>query len=312
MREIDLQNRAGFGADRLQHGNGFQFLFQERADAAGHADPADHQGDEPDQPEIHRELAEEPPEHRLGLLIRAHPHRLVRKGGRQLALNGPRAQRLGQFEEMPVRHPAARLDELGRVKALAGHQHAGAEAERAGRPVRLLLQDAGDPEISLADLQHAADLQAETDQQGLLGQHLAAAEQRRRRVLRIGPQCPIERIAGLDRFEFDQLRAGRRRGHRHQFAHVHAGDPATVEPGQYRLSFRRQRTRRPQLHIGSQQTAGLALDRPVHVGGKEPHAHKRGHAERDAHEEVGEAPPVGAGFPPRQAQGHTIREQAHG
>src|SRR5207245_3201454 len=108
---------------------------------------------EPDQAQIHRELPEEAPQHRLGVLVRAHSHRLVRERRGQLPLNSLRTQGLRQLQKMTVRHAASRLDEPGRLKALPGNQHARAKAERAGRSIWPFLEDATARELPLAALQ---------------------------------------------------------------------------------------------------------------------------------------------------------------
>src|SRR5437867_10150580 len=98
---------------------------------------------------------------------------------------------------MTVRHAASRLDKPGRPQALPGNQHTRAKAERTGRSIRLFLQDAGDSEFRVADLQRVPDLEIEPDQQGLLGQRMGVGEQRRQSILWVGPQLAVERIARL-------------------------------------------------------------------------------------------------------------------
>src|SRR5207249_1468848 len=135
-----------------EHGDGLELLLQERADAAGHADPADHERDEPDEAQVHRELSEEATQHRLSVLVRAHSHGLVRERCSQLPLNSLRTQGLRQFQQMTVRHAASRLDKPARLKALPGNQYARAKAERPGCSIRFLLQNASDLELRVADL----------------------------------------------------------------------------------------------------------------------------------------------------------------
>jgi len=146
---------------------------------------------------------------------------------------------------MTVRHAASRLNQPGRPQALPGNQHARAKAERAGRSIRFFLQDAGDSELRVADLERVPHLQIEPDQQGLLSQRMGAGEQRRQSILGVSPQLPVERIARLHSLELDELRPGGHRGHRHQFADLHPGDASAVELHQDSVRFRGQRPRRP-------------------------------------------------------------------
>ena len=157
----------------------------------------------------------------------------------------------------------------------------------------------------VADAHAVADAEAEARRAvSILHEGAAAADQIGQRAIGIGDEPAVERIAGLDRLELDELgaRVGARARLRHggQLTHARDGGAVAGEIGDGARRVGRQRAARADLHVAAHQRPRRAPDRRLHAPGEAAHGDDGGDADGDARHEVDEVPPGAA----RLAPGH--------
>ena len=117
----------------------------ERRDRRRDADAAHEQAGEADEPEVHRELREEPAQPRLCLVEGRHAHAGIADPARQVLalLAGGELRR--QLHQRPVTHAAAELDQPAPFQRLGRHEDARPERHQAGGAIGLGLDHARAP-----------------------------------------------------------------------------------------------------------------------------------------------------------------------
>ena len=96
LQHVGHDERPRVGAESLQDRQGRRLAGHEGRHRRGHADAADEETGQSHQPQVHRQLSEEAPQARLGLVVRGHAHGragdLARQRRAHVASEGPRGQ----------------------------------------------------------------------------------------------------------------------------------------------------------------------------------------------------------------------------
>ena len=145
LEKVNPENVSGRRAEHLEHRDGFELLLEKCPDIGGDPDASHEQRDDSDQSQVHRELAQKAPEHRLRIFIVVDPHGIIGKPARELCLERDQADGFGKFEQIPMSNAASRLHQPGGDKSVLSNEDSRPQAEGSGRAIRLFPENPGDP-----------------------------------------------------------------------------------------------------------------------------------------------------------------------
>ena len=306
LEEIGGEETAPRRAQALEDGEGGAAAAQERLHAHAHADAAHEQRDEAGEAEIHGELIPEAAQPRLSLAVGADAKAGIVEPRDECRPDRLRVGAVGKPDQRAVAHAAARPHETGGLEVGGGDEHARSQGEDADRAIGLTLHEAGDAKGDLADAQGVAHREAEPGEQRRLDQRAALPDERLQRRGRRRHQATVERIAGLNRLDLDELHARRRGGmkghltvgggghlslrHRRELEDARRAGAGAREPVHCRGRAWPERLRRANLEVRAHE--GLAGFRHglLETASQSADGDQRGHAEGDAGHEVAEVP----------------------
>ena len=215
LGQIDREYARAGRAQRLEGGDYLAPAVEVALDRVRHAHASDQQRRETDQGEVLREALDVAFERGRGIAARAHfpaglrqlrlrcrRHRAHRRIGRVVA---------GQAQAVVPAHHASGLQKPGGAQRRLADEEARAEADAAGKLVRLGRQRGANFDGRGADRDARGRLEIEARQQRGVGggaECAVALRQRlRKRLRRLERDFAVERIGGVDRLHLDQRRA---------------------------------------------------------------------------------------------------------
>ena len=251
--QVDAVSVRALGAQHLQDRDRRDLPREERAHGGRHADAADEQARQPDQPEVRRELVEEAPQPGLSLVVGRRRARRDRPSPRQprarrarLELGGSRTS-VRWRTRLPSRtRPVA--SRLGGVQ-----EHARPQGEERRGAVGLLLDDAGHGEAS------RRRSRARRRRRGRAGRGAPPRPRRRRSASSSSSGAPGRSRAGRRADSRRRPPSARRGGaaargparHRHQLAHAATAAPRRTRSLDRRLRGGVERAGRAQLDVAA-------------------------------------------------------------
>ena len=170
--QVDGEDVAAGGAERLERGNDVAAAIDMALDRVGDADAADQQRREPDQREELGKAADAALKLRRGIAAGANfPARFRQRTARIVDQRRSGAIVGGvvrQLDPVDPAHQATGLQQPGGAQSSFADQELRAEADPAGKFVRLAVDDAADLKIGIADTDAIAELEVEPRQQRLI------------------------------------------------------------------------------------------------------------------------------------------------
>ena len=215
LGQIDPKHARAGRAQRLERGDRVAAAVEMALDRVGHSHAADQQRGEADQRQILREAFDVAFER--GRSVAARPH--LPAGFRQLGLRRRRHGAhagiggviVGQAQAIVPAHDAAGLQQSGRAQRRFADEEPRAEADAAGKLVRLRRQPGADLDGGGAHHDARARFEIEPRHQRGIGggavRAVALREQRGERLRRIERDLAVERIGGVHGLHLDQRAA---------------------------------------------------------------------------------------------------------
>ena len=210
-----------------------------------------------------------------------------------------------QLQPVMPAHQAARLNEAGGAQAGGAHHQARAEADAAGKLIRLTGERRANGEAGTADAHARARLDIEPCQQRRIGHRaidaVALGERRGKWARRIERDRAEQRVSGIDGLQFDQCRlAARRARHGAQRGGGRERAVALQEGALVRFGLALDQV---EVEIAAEDDLALAREAVGEARRQRADAGDRHHAERDAGDEDIEAAQAPAHLAQREAQG---------
>ena len=280
MQQKNAQQVRRAGAHRLEDGEHVHALLKVRVHGHGHADGAQHHGDQADEAQNRGGVVKPVGQRRIPFAIVRH----LRVGQRvfHLLAHRDRIGRCRQLEQQPPAGPVTRAQQRGLVKRRPGDHHPRPNAGTGRDAVRLLPEHRRDAEGSAAQAERLPHMRVQPDEKLLRHHHGVALQSLLQADVRLQFRVAVERIdGGVHGLEGHQNGNGIRRhgGHGDGFDHPGGADSLLRESVDLCLLRGGWLMKDARAQVPGHQGARLSAERAPEAVTEAAHAHQRGDAD---------------------------------